>query len=125
MNQFPPASMPRTTVPSVFGGVVRQLRRDRRLSQEEFAAAIGLTPSVWSRMERGETSVGIEQVFAVAGVLRTSPTDLMNRTERALSALRSGGYQVDPGRLSPTSAGAAFLAGAALTALIAIALKDG
>ena len=118
-----PHSSSRTTVPSVFGGVVRSLRGDLR--QAEFAQALGLTQSGWSRIERGETAIGLDQLFLVAQVLGMQPSELLQMTERALGDLQSRGYEIVAGRLPPKepSAGAAFLAGAALTALIGTLLQ--
>jgi len=104
--------------------VIRSLRGG--LNQAEFARKLGLTQSGWSRIERGETALGIDQLFQVAAALGRRPSELLVLTERALSDLQRSGYDIVSGRLPPKepTTGTAFLAGAALAALIAAALHE-
>lgn len=38
-------------------------RQDRKLNQAEMADLLGVTPATYSRLERNETSIGLEQVL--------------------------------------------------------------
>jgi transcriptional regulator with XRE-family HTH domain len=54
-----------------FGELVRRLRLERGLSQEEFAFRVGLHQTYVSRVERGERNVTIGTADRIAGTLGT------------------------------------------------------
>jgi transcriptional regulator with XRE-family HTH domain len=64
-----------------FGQRVRALRLDRRLSQEALADAARLHRTHISLIERGQRSVRLETVAALAVALGVQPADLMPRLE--------------------------------------------
>ena len=64
-----------------FGLRVRTLRLERGLSQEALADAADLHRTHISLIERGERSVRLETVAAVAAALGVQPADLMPRLE--------------------------------------------
>lgn len=60
-----------------FGFRIRTLRKDRGLSQEDLAHAAGLHRTHISLIERGQRSVRIETIEALALALRIQPGELM------------------------------------------------
>lgn len=60
-----------------FGLTVRGLREEAGLSQEALADAAGLHRTHVSLIERGQRSVRLETVEALAKALRVQPSDLM------------------------------------------------
>ena len=48
---------------------IREARQAARLSQQELGARIGLDQPAISRMERGQRSVSVEQLVAIAAAL--------------------------------------------------------
>ena len=47
------------------GGKIRQLRKERKLTQNELAARIGVQQSDLSRMEKGEYRVSLDTLFKI------------------------------------------------------------
>lgn len=54
----------------LLGARVRFARRERRWSQEELAARIGVTPRTVYKIEHGDLSVGLGVAFEAAALLR-------------------------------------------------------
>lgn len=61
-----------------FGARIASLRRDRGMSQEALALAAGLDRSYMGRVERGEQSVSLDKIFAIADALGVSPAGLFD-----------------------------------------------
>ena len=60
----------------MFGNRVRQLRKNRGWSQEEFAHRVGLDRSYMGGVERGERNVSLENICLIAKALAVSPAEL-------------------------------------------------
>ena len=67
-----------------FGELVRRLRLERGLSQEEFAFRVGLHQTYVSRVERGERNVTIGTADRIAGALGNTVAEMFAELERAL-----------------------------------------
>lgn len=60
-----------------FGKRVRKVRDERKISQEELAARIGVHRNHVGRIERGETSPPLPLVEKIAKALKASSQDLL------------------------------------------------
>lgn len=60
----------------LFGKRVRQLRKTRGWSQEEFAHRVGLDRSYMGGVERGERNVSLENICLIARALGVPPAAL-------------------------------------------------
>jgi two-component system OmpR family response regulator len=58
------------------GDLIRSLRKDRDLTLKQLATRSGLSMSLLSQMERGETSASVESLYRVALALGVRLTDL-------------------------------------------------
>lgn len=67
-----------------FGELVRRLRLERGLSQEEFAFRVGLHQTYVSRVERGERNVTIGTADRIAGALGNTVAEMFAELERDL-----------------------------------------
>jgi len=63
-------------VKALFGNRVRQLRKARGWSQEEFAHRVGLDRSYMGGVERGERNVSLENICLIAVALGLPPAEL-------------------------------------------------
>lgn len=77
---MPPARSPRS---KTFGVVLRDLRTRRGLSQEELAHEAGTDRSSVSLWERGLHSPSLDTLFALAGALGVSASEIVRRIEAA------------------------------------------
>jgi transcriptional regulator with XRE-family HTH domain len=69
------------------GRKIRQLRRQRKLTQVELAEKIGIHQSDLSRMEQGEYKVGLDTLLKILGTFDLSIGDFFeegNRTESVI-----------------------------------------
>jgi transcriptional regulator with XRE-family HTH domain len=70
--------MPQADPKLLFGHRVRQLRKERGWSQEEFAHKAGIDRSYMGGIERGERNVSLENICLIAAGLGVSPAALFS-----------------------------------------------
>ncbi len=51
--------------------LVRNLRLDKRLTQSEVAASMGISQASYSAIERGEKPRGVDEAFSIINKMRT------------------------------------------------------
>lgn len=61
----------------LFGRRVRQLRKERGVSQEAFAHEIGIDRSYFGSIERGERNVSLDNICLIAEGLGVAPAELL------------------------------------------------
>lgn len=106
--------------------VVGELRKERNFDQKQFAEALGVSPSTWSRAENGQVGLSLDQLAGAAVVLKTSPGQILAYADRVADQLRRKGVAVLTGREAATDDQSfAYLGAAALGALIAAILAKG
>lgn len=66
------------------GQVVKELRNERGLTQEELAFEADLNKNHISKIERAKTSVSVVVLFAVAKALDLQLANLIGRVEKTL-----------------------------------------
>ena len=69
-----------------FGPVLRQLRAERKLTQEELAEKVGVVTSYISMMESGQKFPNLEILFALAEALEVTASEIVTTMEHHLSA---------------------------------------
>ena len=69
-----------------FGAVLRQLRVEKGLSQEELALEAGLDRTFVSMLERGLRQPTLSSLFAVATALRIPASRIVRLTEQAIAS---------------------------------------
>lgn len=69
-----------------FGAVIRKLRRDSGLSQEEFGEVAGLHRTYVSMMERGIKTPTVVTICDLAGAVGMTTAELMGLFDRELQA---------------------------------------
>lgn len=63
-------------IKTFFGGRVRELRKARGWSQEDFAFRVGLDRSYVGGVERGERNISLENIALIAAALEISVSEL-------------------------------------------------
>lgn len=84
-----------TTSTAVLGAVLARLRIAKGLKQSDIATSLGIAPSGWSRIEKGETYPSLSQLKAAARMLGETPGRIMDLAEEAESELISKGMKID------------------------------
>lgn len=70
------------------GRKIRQLRRQRKLTQVELAERIGVHQSDLSRMEQGEYKVGLDTLLKILGTFDLSIGDFFDESDRSESVVQ-------------------------------------
>jgi transcriptional regulator with XRE-family HTH domain len=72
------------TPSQAFGEVLRQVRLERGLSQEQAALTCGLDRAYFGRLERAAKTPTLTTIWKIANGLETRPSELLTRAERIL-----------------------------------------
>lgn len=64
-----------------FGEVLRELRKQRGLSQEKLALDAGIERNYISLLELGKNSATLKMIFKLSAVLGISPSELLRQVE--------------------------------------------
>ncbi|MGQ8336303.1 helix-turn-helix domain-containing protein [Sunxiuqinia sp. A32] len=72
----------------IFGKVLRDLRIERKISQEKLAEYCDLDRTYISLLERGLRQPTISTIFKLAQALDLSPTDFIHRVETELGTVQ-------------------------------------
>lgn len=75
--------MARRSLKAVFGGVLRNERKGRGMSQVELARRARVDRTFLSQIERGVRQPTIATVWKLAGALGMAPAALVGKVERA------------------------------------------
>lgn len=70
-----------TEYQQVFGKRVRELRKERGLSQIELAAKVGIDRSYMGFLERGERNPSLEVIAKIADALNVTPDELLKKSK--------------------------------------------
>jgi len=66
----------------VFGKRIRELRKERELSQIELAAKVGIDRSYIGFLERGERNPSLEMIAKIAEALDVTPDELLKKSTK-------------------------------------------
>jgi transcriptional regulator with XRE-family HTH domain len=103
--------------------LVGELRQAHKFDQKQFAEALGVSQSTWSRAENGQIGLSLDQLAGAARVLNTSPAQILARADAVAEQLKQRGVTVLVGRdAARDDQSFAYLGAAALGALIATVL---
>ena len=69
---------------AAFGSVLRALRKQAGLSQEQLALNADLQRNYISLLERGLNSASIKTLFKLASVLQISPSQMLEQAEQLM-----------------------------------------
>jgi transcriptional regulator with XRE-family HTH domain len=73
---------------AAFGDALRQLRKERGISQEGLALKSGLNRGYYGDVERGERNVALANILKIADALALPASEIHVRAEQLLSERR-------------------------------------
>jgi transcriptional regulator with XRE-family HTH domain len=113
-----------TSYSAIVGQVLINLRTERDIKQGSLAEAVGVGQSTWSRIEKGEVALSVDQLARAAGFLAVSPSTILSWADQAADKIRQE-REVEVLNAKPVevkersvSTGAILLGAGALAALI-------
>ena len=68
----------------IVGGVIREYRESKKLTQEVVSGLAGLDRTHYSKIERGVQCPGLDTLFRIAEALNIPPHELVSVIEKAL-----------------------------------------
>lgn len=103
------------TFATIVGAVLVELRARTDLRQRDFAVAVGVAQTSWSRFERGERDLLVEQLVALARALRMPSNFVLDVAEDVVARLERRDVEVVwlRGNLTPTKAASSRVLGVA------------
>ena len=117
-----------TSYSAIVGQVLFNLRQERDIKQGDMAVAVNIGQSTWSRIEKGEVALSIDQLARAAARLGCLPSDVLRWADQAAQQIKQeervevlNDRPVDVKEKS--NAGALLLGAGALAALIWAARK--
>lgn len=99
---------PVTTSSAVLGQTLIALRKAKGMTQGQVAEAMGMSSSNWSRAEKGESSLTVDQLRMVSRVLETTPEKILNAADAAEQEAINKGLKVIPGTVAGATLGSAI-----------------
>jgi len=72
------------TAEKLFGQALRELRKERGISQETLAFESGYHPTYIGQLERGKKSPSLRAILCLANVLDTHGSEILRRVEAFL-----------------------------------------
>lgn len=66
---------------AVYSDILKELRRDKNLTQSDMAKFFGIKQSMYSMYESGQRSMKIEMLVKLADILETSTDYILGRTD--------------------------------------------
>ena len=78
----------------IFGDVLRTIRKERSLTQEDLAFESGYHTTYIGQLERGAKNPSLRTILTLARVLNTTGSELLTRVEAGLAVESSRGYKV-------------------------------
>jgi transcriptional regulator with XRE-family HTH domain len=82
------------TIEEAFGSTLQDLRKARKLSQEELGFESGYHRTYISQLERGRKSPSLRTIFQLAAALKTAPSEMVSHVERSLFASGKSSAQI-------------------------------
>ena len=124
-----------TTYQAIVGTILINMRQQLHIEQSLVAKRVGVTPSTWSRVERGESALTVTQLAKAAEAFRVKPSVILSSTEQAREQLEKQGMTVKYDKIikqqgelqdgSKAEIGVGYaVAGAALGALLTAAFMN-
>lgn len=115
---------PETTYQSVIGRIIVKFRKALNIDQSVLAASVGITQSTWTRIERGESPLTVDQLARASESLMVHPSNILLEAERAIGELRKQGViiRTDKTETKNKNKAMAMIGAAAIGALIVAAI---
>jgi len=107
-----------TTYSAIVGQVLAVERENAGFNQGVFADRIGISQATWSRIERGNSGLSIEQLARAARLLNKAPSEILQLADFVVQDLRGKNMKVEDSRKQSSNAGLLLLGGAAIAALV-------
>ncbi|MCE2027580.1 helix-turn-helix domain-containing protein [Sessilibacter corallicola] len=113
---------PGSTYTAIVGAVIAKEREDRGISQTTIANYVQIGQPAWSRIEKGESALTIDQLARASEGLNISPSEILRIADQTVEKMKMEdldvSYQKPSRKADLAKSGLLLLGGAALGALV-------
>lgn len=81
---------------SIVSRILTEKRKELGLSQVELSTKIGITKSGWGKIEKGQSTISIDNYISSCEALKVSPSELFKEIEKASQELKDLGWEISP-----------------------------
>jgi len=81
------------TLGKIFGQVLKKIRIDQGLSQEQLAFESGFHRTYISLLERGQKNPSLKTIFQLSKTLKINPSDMLRRIEIQATKLQKDDHK--------------------------------
>lgn len=82
-----------SSFPTLLGAIMANERKKLKFTQKDMADSLEINTSSWSRIERGETTINIEQLVLISKKLGIKASELIEKTEKKEAYLEEEGVK--------------------------------
>lgn len=82
-----------SSFPTLLGAIMANERKKLKFTQKDMADSLNINTSSWSRIERGETTINIEQLVLISKKLGIKASELIEKTEKKEAYLEEEGVR--------------------------------
>ena len=88
-----------TTVNTIISLLLKQARENAGLSQTDISKRLNITSAGWGKIEKGQSSISVDNLFASCRELGISPEVLIRKAEKLSKELKSDGWHIEQKRV--------------------------
>ena len=107
-----------TSVATILGFRLREIRENQNLSQATVASTLGMTNAGWGKLEKGINALSVDNLVSVCELFEIKPSELMKEVEKNIETLKKDGWDVSSKRVDQD----ALLTGWSLSSNTALAV---
>ena len=85
---------PTITYGALLGRIIEYRRKQLAVNQDVLAGALGISQSAYSRLEKGQSAMTVQQLRAVAPHVKTTPGQLLTEVEQYAALYQRQGGQI-------------------------------
>lgn len=88
-----------TSVATILGFRLREIRENQNLSQATVASTLGMTNAGWGKLEKGINALSVDNLVSVCELFEIKPSELMKEVEKNIETLKKDGWDVSSKRV--------------------------
>tara|TARA_R110000824_G_scaffold298997_1_gene487148 strand:- start:208 stop:579 length:372 start_codon:yes stop_codon:yes gene_type:complete len=86
----------------LFGQIVKEMRIEKRLIQQDLAKALDIKQSAYCKLETGVTTFNALHLAKIEDGVGLEPVSIFERYEKLKKEIRAGGFTIEGRRTTPT-----------------------
>jgi len=110
-----------TTVNTITSLLLKEQREGLELSQTDVSKMMNITSAGWGKIEKGQSTISLDNLFHSCAALGISPSDIINKAENVQKQLQADGWRISAKKTEEDG----LLAGSRMTSSLVAGLGFG